>query len=75
MSLEQVMGEIAAQGDPVSPGCYYTRDGDSIHVHLEDVPYTARVVSPTLAVYLAEDGRVVGIMIQDVGGLIGSSPE
>jgi hypothetical protein len=71
MSIDELMSKIA-QDDaaPTQPGCFYSKDGDCVFCHIEDVPYCAERVDELLTVYLAEDdGRLVGAQIKGVSKL------
>jgi hypothetical protein len=71
MSIDELMSQIA-QDDaaPTEPGCFYSKDGDCVFCHIEDVPYYADRVDELLTVYLAEeDGRLVGAQIKGVSKL------
>ncbi|RMG10556.1 MAG: hypothetical protein D6731_17260 [Planctomycetota bacterium] len=71
LSVDELMSQIA-QDDaaPTEPGCFYSKDGDCIFCHIEDVPYYADRVDELLTVYLAEeDGRLVGAQSKGVSKL------
>lgn len=65
LSIDELMSRIAREDtSPSRPGCFHSRDGGCVFVHLEDVPYRAERVDELLTVYLAEDdGRLVGAQI------------
>ena len=71
LSLDELMVRIARE-ETSSPrsGCFYSRDGDCVFCHIEDVPYHAERVDELLTVYLAEDDRrLVGAQIKGVSKL------
>jgi hypothetical protein len=71
MNIDELMSQIVRdQSAPPRPGCFYSRDGDCVFCHVEDVPYHADRVDELLTVYLAEDdGRLVGAQIKCVSEL------
>jgi len=71
MSVEELMNRIAEDGtSKPTQGSYYSRDGDCVFCHVEDVPYVAERVDELLTVYLAEDDRrLVGAQIKGVSKL------
>lgn len=71
MSIDELMGRIAREeSGPTRPGCFYSKDGDCVFCHIEDVPYFAERVDELLTVYLAEDDRrLVGAQIKGVSRL------
>lgn len=71
LSIDELMRQIAREDpSPSRPGCYYSKDGDCVFCHVEDVSYTAERVDELLTVYLADDDRrLVGAQIKGVSRL------
>jgi hypothetical protein len=71
VSIDDLMRQIARdESASVQPGCFYSKDGDCVFCHIEDVPYFAERVDELLTVYLAEDDRrLVGAQIKGVSKL------
>lgn len=71
LNIDELMAQIAREEPgPAKPGCFYSKDGDCVFCHLEDVPYYAERVDELLTVYLAEDDRrLVGAQIKGVSKL------
>lgn len=71
LSIDELMAKIAAEEPgPVQPGCFYSKDGDCVFCHVEDVPYYAERVDELLTVYRAEDDhRLVGAQIKGISRL------
>lgn len=71
MNIDELMARIAREEPrPAQPGCFYSRDGDCVFCHIEDVSYYAERVDALLTVYRAEDDRrLVGAQIKGVSKL------